>query len=258
MPLPELTISVFRERVAARISEVRPTTVNHHIRAFKAFMRWLAEEEYPIALDPRKIKPLKIEFRLPPALTSEQIASILAQPNLNTWTGRRDYCLLCLLMDTGIRVAECLGLSMQQVNEGEATVAVIGKGDKQRVVALSLPMGKVLRRWIRSRERLCAEMGWESELVFLSRSGEGLRYRALARRIHDYGVAAGIQGVRVSAHTFRSTFATHFCRQGGSIVHLQTILGHTTLEMSRRYAAVTDQDAFEASRRFSPLVAVGK
>ncbi|HEY3396422.1 MAG TPA: tyrosine-type recombinase/integrase [Armatimonadota bacterium] len=256
IPLSQLTIQVYRERVAARAKQVKPTTVNHHIRAFKAFVNWLIEEgDYSVNIDPRKIKQMAIEKRNPPALTDAQIVALLKQPNRETWIGLRDHCLLSLLLDTGIRIGEALTAEMDGLDECQGTLRVIGKGNKQRVVALSLPMRKIMRKWCRVRAQLCGRLKWHTPVLFVSRMGEAMKYRIVSRNIKRYGQMAGIHGVRVSAHTFRSTFATRFCQDGGSIVHLQIILGHTTLEMSRRYAAVTDEDAFEASRCHSPLVA---
>ena len=255
LPLADVTLPLIRERLAVLSQQVKPATVNGFIRALKAFFNWLQEEEYPVALNPRKLKPLKTEKRLPPILTPEQLTALLSQPD-DTWTGKRDHCLMSLLLDTGIRISESLAIRLSDVDETAGTIAVVGKGNKQRMVALSLEMRRTLRRWVKTRDLLVRKHEWTCEVLFPSRFGDHLSYRTAAERIQEYGNQAGIDGVRVSPHTFRSTFATHFCRQGGSIVHLQTILGHTTLDMSRKYAAVVDEDAFESSRRFSPLAAM--
>ncbi|HEY3396365.1 MAG TPA: tyrosine-type recombinase/integrase [Armatimonadota bacterium] len=259
LPLSELTIHVYRDRIATRASQVKPATVSHHIRAFKTMMRWLAEEdEYTIGLNPRKIKQMTTEKRNPPVLTKEQVTVLLKQPDQSQWTGRRDNCLLSLLLDTGIRISEALTAEVGGWDEEQGTLSVIGKGNKQRIVALSLPMRRIMRKWCRVRAQVCRKQYSDCPAIFLSRRGGALKYRGVAGIIQRYGEKAGIEGVRVSPHTFRSTFATNFCRDGGSIVHLQTILGHTTMEMSRRYAVVADEDAFESSRKFSMLADIMK
>jgi integrase/recombinase XerD len=252
-PLPQITLAVVRGRIADRQGTMKAETLNGHIRAAKAFFNWLLAEEYQIAFDPRKLKLMKVEHRLPPTLTVEQLTQLLAAPDRHTWVGQRDHCLLALFVDTGIRLSEALSLRLLDLNNGDGTVTVIGKGNKQRIVALSMPMRRILRRWLKVRQQQVRKMNGAEHWLFFSRYGERLTGKTVHERVQRYGKVAGIEGVRVSPHTFRSTFATHFCKQGGSIVHLQTILGHTSLEMSRRYAAVTDQDAFEASRRYSML-----
>ena len=92
LPLADVTLPLIRERLAVLSQQVKPATVNGFIRALKAFFNWLQEEEYPVALNPRKLKPLKTEKRLPPILTPEQLTALLSQPD-DTWTGKRDHCL---------------------------------------------------------------------------------------------------------------------------------------------------------------------
>jgi integrase/recombinase XerD len=249
LPLSDVTLPLIRERLAVLSQQVKPTTVNCFIRALRALFNWLQEEEYTLAFDPRKLKSLKTEKHLPPVFTSDQLTALLSQPN-GTWTGKRDHCLMALLLDTGIRVSEATGLKEDDVDTAAGVIVVLGKGRKQRTLALSLPMRRILRRWLATKRRV------PSPWLFPTQTGEGLSRRTVEARLKRYGRQASIEGVRVSPHTFRSTFATHFCRQGGSIVHLQTILGHTTLEMSRRYAVAVDEDAFESSRMLSPLNAV--
>jgi len=71
--------------------------------------------------------------------------------------------------------------------------------------------------------------------------------------VRDHARKAGIP-FTVTPHTFRRQYASAFIKGGGSIVHLQQILGHSDITMSRRYAAVFDDDCFEASMNLSPLV----
>jgi integrase/recombinase XerD len=72
-------------------------------------------------------------------------------------------------------------------------------------------------------------------------------------RLKSYGEEAGITRARVSPHTFRHTFALWFVRNGGSPFHLQKILGHASLDMSRRYCELADVDFLTSQRRLSPL-----
>lgn len=253
LPLSHFTIQLYRQRIAERLEQVKPTTVNHHVRAARAFFRYLVAEEYEVALDPAKIKTIRVEQRMPPVFTVEQIRALLAQPDLTTWTGKRNHAVIAFLADTGVRVGEVLGLSVDSISEQDGAARVVGKGNKERVVGLSLWLRKVLRKWMRVRGDGLGSAEEDGGWLFPTRSGGKLGYPYIARKIREYGVSAGIEGVRVSAHTFRSTFATAYCREGASIVLLQCMLGHSTLDMTRRYAALSSQDALEAGRRFSPL-----
>ena len=75
----------------------------------------------------------------------------------------------------------------------------------------------------------------------------------VGRIVATYAERAGITDVRVTPHGFRRQYASAFLKGGGSIVHLQQILGHADITMSRRYASVFDADCFEASMNLSPV-----
>ena len=247
LPLSDLTLPMIRERIGELMdTEVTVRTINGDLQAVKALLFWAQDEEYEVNVNPRKLKLLRDEERIPRCLGPEEIGLLLQQPDQSRWTGKRDHCFMCLLLDTGIRISEALGIKLEDVDQAEGTVRVRGKSRRERVVAMSASMRKTLRRWIREGQP-------ERWLFPTDEGGQLARYTAY-ERVTKYAKKAGVEGVH--PHAFRSTFATYFCRQGGSLVHLQTILGHTTLEMSRMYAAVVDEDAFNASRILSPLTAI--
>jgi hypothetical protein len=195
-----------RQRIAERPGHVKPRTLNGQPRAPKALANALLSEEYPLGFDPRKLKPIKREKRLPPDLAPEQPACHLGQPDREAWSGQRDHCLRSLLADTDIRVSECLTLRLGDVNPSEGTISVVGKGKKQRRLALCLGMQRTIRRWLKAREGLTRTHKWESDCLFPSRCGDRLSYRTVAERIQDYGQDAGIEGVGVGPHSSRSTY----------------------------------------------------
>jgi integrase/recombinase XerD len=254
VPLSTVTAAAVRESLASLMDGRAATTVNGFVRAVKSFLNWAANGEYLVQVDPRRIARLKEPKRIPPTLTAEQVQAILSVPDKRSFLGLRDHTCMALMLDTGVRVGEAQGLTPEDVSI--PFVKVRGKGDKERTVALSAPMQTHLRKYLRAREAALTRARQETPFLFPSRTGRRLDRRSVQEAIKRYAQAAGIEGVRVSPHTFRYTYATHFLRNGGSIVSLQQVMGHTTLAMSRRYAAMVDEDAFEESMRCSPLAAV--
>jgi integrase/recombinase XerD len=83
--------------------------------------------------------------------------------------------------------------------------------------------------------------------------GKNFRADGFDERLKEYGRQAEVRGVRVSAHTFRHTFALHWIKSGGDPFSLQKILGHTDMSMVRRYVRFSDADVSEKHQQFSPL-----
>ena len=112
-----------------------------------------------------------------------------------------------------------------------------------------------LRRYIPARQAALERIDRpECPWLFPNHVGGKGAAKGFQMRLKHYGEMAGITRVRVSPHTFRHTFAVWFIRKGGSVFHPQKILGHSTLDMSRRYCELADMDAIEQQQELSPLV----
>ncbi len=217
-----------KAEIVTRISELRnrgvkPISINCYLRCINAYFRWLHQEhnrEMP------KIPRLKEEQKILATLTPEHVNRLLQfRPK-----GRnlmRAHTLTLLLLDTGLRVSEALGLNWDHVDLDNLVLRVLGKGGKHRVVPISFEGRKLLYRW---RQQI-----GKSEWVFPTLSGIVTRQRNVGRDMTLLGERVGITGVRFSPHTMRHTFAVSYLRAGGNVLYLQRILGHSSLEMTNRY-----------------------
>ncbi len=170
-------------------------------------------------------------------------------PTRNTrQTAERDEAILLLLLDTGIRASELCGLRLKDLDLKNATITVTGKGKKTRTIPLSERTWKALWKYI----LLERENAKDSAPVFLSfRGGRPLSRGALGKLIKSLGEKANVADAR--PHRFRHTFAIFFLRNGGNVYALQSILGHTTLEMIKTYLALAQADVEEAHKQASPV-----
>lgn len=98
----------------------------------------------------------------------------------------------------------------------------------------------------------------ESDALFVTMDGTALTRRGIQNRIEKYGVLAVIKGVRCSCHTFRHTFAKISVQQGANIFELQSILGHTSMEVVKIYVNLFGTDVRESHKKFSPLKVLEK
>ena len=97
----------------------------------------------------------------------------------------------------------------------------------------------------------------DSAGVFPNDVGGPLGGKTMQKRMKRYASEAGIEGLRVSPHTLRHTYALNYVRNGGDPFTLQRILGHTTLDMTRRYCELAEADVLERQRELTPLGAIG-
>jgi integrase/recombinase XerD len=110
LPLAELSYPGIRTKLADQAARTTPATVNGYIRALKAFLNWADREGCELTLKPSRLPRLKEPKKIPVTLSPEQILALLQQPKTQTFVGLRDYTMLMLMIDTGIRVGELVAL----------------------------------------------------------------------------------------------------------------------------------------------------
>lgn len=222
-------------------------TMNKYIRGWRAFINWMHNEGY-IEQNPFSgIGLIKAEKRVIETFSKDQLTSMLAAPNRSTFTGYRDYVILLTLLDTGCRLAELVGLNLEDVNWNDRTLKVFGKGRKERFLPFSRSLEKALRLYVEMRGVL------NTSALFVNIDNERFRARGIQWAIRLYGKDAGVKGVRVSPHTFRHTFAKLYVMNGGDPFSLQKILGHTSLEIVRMYVNLFSTDVSAQHAKYSPL-----
>ncbi len=158
---------------------------------------------------------------------------------------KRNAAIILLMLDTGIRTGEVVALDVEDIDVKERIVRVkMGKGRKERFLPISAKTAQAVWRYL-------AEAGHDDGPLFRSARGGRLRRDSLSGLIREIGERAGVKNAH--AHRFRHTFAIEFLRNGGDIFTLQRLLGHSSLDMVRRYLALSRADLETAHRRASPV-----
>ena len=165
--------------------------------------------------------------------------------------GYRGVVIVLTLLDTGLRVNELINLKMENVWLEEGLIKVLGKGNKERLV----PIGKQIRKlpWRYISQYRPEPARPKPDTLFLTQDGRPLTKNRVDSIMKHYGRMAGLTGVRCSPHTLRHTFAIYFLRNDGDIFSLQKILGHSSLEMTRRYCELANVDIKKAHTIASPV-----
>lgn len=224
-------------------------TIHRTYGGLRCFFKFLTREGLMHRNPMELVERPRRERQLIRPMSPEQMRALLDQADTRSFMGLRNRAMMLLMLDSGLRLSEVLGLRLSQLDLEAGELIVLGKGRKERRVPVAGFMQRTLRDYLRKR----VQTRGASDLVFVSRSGRRLTSRHLQLVVKRYGLQAGLTGVRVSPHTLRHTFATQYIRNGGDPFSLQAILGHSTLEMVRNYVNLASRDVADQHRKFSPL-----
>ncbi|BAF60316.1 integrase [Pelotomaculum thermopropionicum SI] len=227
---------------------VKPATFNLRLVNLKAFFDWCIQEgiftDNPLA----GFKRRKAEGRVV-NIEEEKLARLLTLPNKETFAGLRDYALLLLTLDTGIRPKEAFSLLVDDINLRSLEVCIrseIAKTRTTRTLPISPVTAQVIRELLQSRHP-----AWKNSTpVFCSSEGGKMTDLKWGDRLEVYSKQLGVW---IRPYDLRHAFALQFLRNGGQPFALQRILGHTDLTMTKRYIALTQQDLREQHTVASPL-----
>jgi site-specific recombinase XerD len=253
--LSEFDIKVVREFIVHEQERgLSPFSVQGKVRALKAFSSWLFTESYFGDNLLSNFKLPKVPINLVEPLTIVEINQLVACQNPLTAVGCRDIAILIVMLDTGIRLSELCGLHFEDAHIEEGYLKVMGKGRKERIVPIGSLVQKVLWRYIiHFRPEPIAQ---SENYLFLTLDGKPLQANAVKLLIKRWGKKANVP--RLHAHLCRHTFATNFLIQNcGDVFRLQQILGHTSLEMVRRYVHYASTQTMISGNPSSPLDLMG-
>jgi len=245
--------------MAANSNQNNPTkplsafTIRGYVRAIKVFLSWCYTEEL-IANNPstRLVQPKAPDYLIP-TFTTEHIEKMLASCDNTTPGGFRNYVLVLVLLDTGMRASELCGLQVSDIHD--RYVKVLGKGRKEREIGLHPEVSKLLWKYVHKYRKPTDS---NETTLFIGRRGEPLRYFGVSSMLKEVRKASGIEGVRVSAHTFRHTFAKFYLERGGEVFKLSREMGHSTIQITEIY--LKDYHSSEARKEhntYSPIGEIG-
>lgn len=229
--------NVLEERGLARSS------VNRTMTAVRGLHRYLFAEGLAQHDPTADIAPSKLPKGLPKALREDEITSLLDAVDHDDAYGLRDTALLELLYGTGMRISECVGLSLDDLDLDGALLRVTGKGDKQRLVPIGRLADAALRTWLEpgGRSELAPDE-WKSRddetAVFLNHRGGRLSRQGIWGVVRKHGLTAGIAD-RLSPHVLRHSCATHMLDHGADIRTVQELLGHASISTTQLYTKVS-------------------
>jgi integrase/recombinase XerD len=213
--------------------------LNTYIKGINSFLDWLHENE--ATTERLKIKLLKQEKKVLRSFTDDELRRILNfKPK--GFSESRIFALILTLIDTGGRIDEFLNLTRRQINFESLLIKVKGKGNKERLIPMSLELRKVLFRYLKTHNY---------DLVFPAKNGVKLNYQNSYRDLINLQRRLNI--APIGFHALRRTFAKNYLRRGGNLLYLKAILGHSRLETTETYVEI-ETDALQETHMKTSLL----
>ncbi len=226
----------------------RPSSSGMHYRVLHAFFVWTVRERLVRSNPLEGVPAPKVPKLFPFSLDESQIAALLKASDKGTRHGYRNYVILLLFLDCGLRLNELIGLRMTDVSLAQRSLKVHGKGAKDRILYMGARTTKALRRWIELRG---VKAGF-ADALFLDRKGDPLKTRYVQQVITRLGQKAALT-VRLSPHKLRHVSATMAVRNGMDAFTLQRLYGWENVSTAMRYVNAANPALREAHARASPV-----
>lgn len=216
------------------------------LSAIKSFYKYLTVrtkqlQENPVA----DLEYPKLRKSLPKYLTMEQSAALLS--SVSGQNQKRDYAILMLFLNCGIRRSELVGLNMTDVYEDR--IRVVGKGNKERFVYFGTPCRKAIDAYMEERKK---QVLTDNRALFGSRNGNRISVTAVHRLVEKALKQAGLDSTQFSAHKLRHTAATMMLSGGVDVKTVQEVLGHENLNTTQIYTHIENTE-LKLAAKANPL-----
>lgn len=220
---------------------ISPAARARKLSAIKSFYKYLTVrtkqlQENPVA----DLEYPKLRKSLPKYLTLEQSAALLK--SVSGQNEKRDYAILMLFLNCGIRRSELVGLNLTDVYEDR--IRVVGKGNKERFVYFGSACRKAIDAYLRERNQ---KILTDNRALFGSRNGNRISVEAVHRLVKKALLQAGLDSTQFSAHKLRHTAATMMLSGGVDVKTVQEVLGHENLNTTQIYTHIESTELKIAS-----------
>ncbi|WP_196138572.1 site-specific tyrosine recombinase XerD [Aliikangiella sp. G2MR2-5] len=209
------------------------------LSCLRRFYAYALEQGICVKDPTSKIESPKLGRPLPHTLSESDVEALLSEPDTDDALGTRDLAMLELMYASGLRVSELIKLEFSQISTVQGVLRVSGKGNKERLVPFGEAAGEAIENYLKyGRGELLGNK--QSDLLFLSKRGQGMTRQTFWYRIKHYASMAGIKK-HLSPHTLRHAFATHLLAHGADLRTLQMLLGHSDLSTTQIYTHIAKE-----------------
>lgn len=234
--------------------ENSPNTVNTKLKNLRVFFNFMVDCDYIKTSPCKKIEALKTDVKIE-VFSDNHIRQMLSyyrrlKNRDKTFYAFRDHTIIITLLGTGIRLGELCNLKWSSIDFDSYAITVFGKGREQQTIPVTEKLIKELIEYKIFCERNFNQI---SDFVFVNAYNKKLTENAVQNIFKRLSKVMNFKDVRLSAHTFRHTFAHRFLMNGGDVFTLQRMLRHKKLSMTEKYLAIWGTALRDQNNKFNPL-----
>lgn len=213
-------------------------TIARKISSIKSLFKYLTKQACILKNDPTvNLELPSLKKSLPKYLTLEESQELLENAANNKFNSLRDYCMITLFLNCGMRLSELVGINISDINFKERKIKLLGKGNKERMIYLNDACIQSLQDYIESRENSILE----PDALFLSKKGRRISRRRVEQIVEETLQATGLSGKGISVHKLRHTAATLMYQYGNvDTLTLKEILGHKSIATTEIYTHLSN------------------
>ena len=228
------------------------STLNSYLRNIKAFFTYLVSNNIVKNSNIHECKFIKVERKAKEQLTDAEFNKLIKSMDCTKYSEFRDYTIIQLIFDTGMRLSETLSLTINDVDILRKTILIpaeINKSKKDRVVFYSDKMSKIFQRWVKFKDNYV-----ENELLFPTQRNTILSTTNFERNFKIYLKRSGINK-NITPHGLRNNFARRCLMSGMPLIILSKILGHSSVTVTESaYLDLQNEDLRRKYKNYSPLM----
>jgi len=227
----------------------KKTTLNYHT-GLSSLWNYLVKHSYAKQNIVRLVDPPRPDEKQVVPFSRDDIVTMLSVIK-EKQSEIRNRAIILLLLDTGLRSSELCSLRVKDIDLSARKLRTLGKGGKERYIPFHLSTQEALSAYFKLRGLSSFKSRNKPVFMTMYLAPSELDRNGLFHIVEKIGINASIQ--RCHPHRFRHTFAIQFLRNGGNIYTLQALLGHTTLDMVKRYLAIAQTDLDSDHEKASPV-----
>lgn len=232
--LQEINVPLIRTWLAdLKQNKIASKSINRKISALKSFFKYQLRQEAITTNPMTTVASLKINKRLPSYIEEREMNTLFEHVEFPaTWEGKTNRLLLRIFYETGMRLSELINLKESQIDKGNNSIKVLGKGNKERIIPANKTLLSDISHYITEKNSLLKPM--DAGFLLLNEKGKKLQPKYVYLKVKEY-LSYVTTNERKSPHILRHSFATHLTNNGADINAVKELLGHSSLAATQIY-----------------------